>query len=69
MVPTFTLEPIDGVGVQLCPCGIAMVTPQAFTMASPTSDINPSGSSPRPRAKVRTAAWPRSVRFEPVGFT
>ena len=22
-VPTFTLEPIDGVGAQLCPCGIA----------------------------------------------
>lgn len=58
MVPTFTLQPIDGVGVQLCPCGIATVTPQAFTVASLTSDINPSGSSPRPKAEVRAAAWP-----------
>src|SRR5450631_4491918 len=34
MVPTFTLEPLDGVGAQLCPCNIATATPQAFTEAS-----------------------------------
>src|SRR5450631_887897 len=34
MVPTFTIEPLDGVGAQLCPCNIATATPQAFTVAS-----------------------------------
>lgn len=32
MVPTFTFEPFDGVGAQLCPYNIATATPQAFTM-------------------------------------
>jgi hypothetical protein len=34
MVPTFTLQPLDGVGVQLCPCNIVTATPQAFTVTS-----------------------------------
>jgi hypothetical protein len=34
MVPTFTVEPFNGVGVQLCPCNIATTTPQAFIVAS-----------------------------------
>jgi hypothetical protein len=34
MVPTFTLDPFDGIGAQLCPCSIAAVTPQTFTAAS-----------------------------------
>ncbi len=34
MVPTFTLQPFDGIGAQLCPCSIATATPQTFTMAS-----------------------------------
>jgi len=34
MVPTFTLEPFGGGGVQLCSCGIATATPQSFTVAS-----------------------------------
>jgi len=34
MVPTFILQPFDGVGVQLCPCNIATPTPQAFDVAS-----------------------------------
>jgi hypothetical protein len=34
MVPTFILQSLDGVGVQLCPCNIATATPQAFTVAS-----------------------------------
>ena len=34
MVPTFTPDPFDGVGAQLCPCSIATITPQSFTVAS-----------------------------------
>ena len=34
MVPTFTLEPLDRVGAQLCSCNFATATPQAFTVAS-----------------------------------
>ena len=34
VVPTFTLEPFSGVGGQLCPCNLAMATPQSFTVAS-----------------------------------
>ena len=34
MVPTFAPDPFDGVGAQLCPCSIAMITPQSFVMAS-----------------------------------
>src|SRR4029077_6939829 len=33
-VPTFTTQPVGGGGDQLCPCSIAMGTPQAFPMAS-----------------------------------
>ena len=46
MVPTFTLKAFDGVGVQLCPCNIATVTPQAFTMASRHGETNRPKSSP-----------------------
>src|SRR5487761_114358 len=45
VVPTFTLQPLDRRGVQLCPCGIATTTPQTFIVASRTSDINRPGSS------------------------
>ena len=34
VVPTFALEPFDGVGAQLCPCNLATATPQSFTVAS-----------------------------------
>ena len=34
VVPTFTLEPFNGVGAQLCPCNLATATPQSFTVAS-----------------------------------
>ena len=47
MVPTFTSLPFDKGGAQLCPCGIATATPQAFTMASEPGDINQTPSSPR----------------------
>jgi hypothetical protein len=49
MVPTFTLEPLDRVGAQLCPCNIAAVTPQAFTVASRASAFNRPGSSSPPQ--------------------
>ena len=67
MVPTFTLEPFNGVGAQLCPCNLATATPQSFAVASRAGDISrprsfPSGSSRR----VRVATQPTSVRFELV---
>ena len=34
VVPTFTLQPFVGVGVQLYPCGLATPTPQPFGVAS-----------------------------------
>jgi len=45
VVPTFTPEPFDGVGAQLCPCSLATVTPQTFTVASLTNDLNQPESS------------------------
>src|SRR3954468_22652386 len=47
MVPTFTPEPFDGVGTQLCPCSIATATPQAFTAASRPA-TSPGPGVPRP---------------------
>ena len=46
MVPTFTVEPFDGVGAQLCPCNIATTTPQTFTVASRPA-TSPSPGVPR----------------------
>ena len=40
MVPTFTSQPFDRVGAQLCPCNIATATPQPFTVASRADDLN-----------------------------
>lgn len=60
-------QPFDGIGIQLCPCTIAMTTPQAFTMASRADDILQHGSSPlrnRPiPEQVRGATQPMSARF------
>ncbi len=57
MVPTFTLEPFNGVGVQLCPCNLAAVTPQAFTTASEPA-TSPSSRVPRQPRRVRVATQP-----------
>jgi hypothetical protein len=57
MVPTFTLEPFDGIDAQLCPCNIATVTPQAFTVASGPA-TSPSPKVPRPNMRVRAATQP-----------
>lgn len=55
-VPAFTVDRFDGTGTQLCPCIIAMATPQAFTMASRADDILRSASSPpdQPHRLCRT---------------
>ena len=66
MVPTFTVEPFDGVGAQLCPCSIATATPQAFTMASAPATSTGTGV-PHPARWVRAANQPRSTRFELAG--
>ena len=68
MVPTFTLEPLDGVGAQLCPCSIATTTPQAFTVASRSATSTDRRSSPHIFVRVRAATRPRSTRFEPVAL-
>ena len=69
MVPTFTLEPLDGLGDQLCPCSIATVTPQTFTVASEPTTANRLKSSPHQiLVRVRAAAQPKSARFELVEF-
>ena len=47
MVPTFTLQPFNGVGAQLCPCSIATATPQSFTVASRSATLTNQGV-PRP---------------------
>jgi hypothetical protein len=65
MVPTFTLEPFDRFGAQLCPCSIATATPQPFTVASRPA-TSPSPGVPSTEAEVRAAAQPGSTRFEPV---
>ncbi len=57
MVPTFALEPFDGVGAQLCPCSLATTTPQAFIVASRPA-TSPSQGVPPTEAEVRAAAQP-----------
>jgi hypothetical protein len=61
-VPTFTLYPVDGMGAQLFPCGLAMGTPQSFPMASPPARA----SRLRSRPKACAAPRPVSTRLEPV---
>jgi hypothetical protein len=63
--------PVDGVGGQLCPCGIAPSTPQTFLVASlPATSPGPGVARPR---RACTALRPISARLEPVyllrGFT
>ena len=67
VVPTFTLEPLDGVGAQLCPCCFATTTPQAFIVASRLA-TSPSRRVLGAEAPMRAATQPTSVRFELVGF-
>lgn len=57
-------SPINGRGARLCPCDIAVTTPQAFTTASLPSTSKPPGSSRHPKAPVRIAHQPTSIGFE-----
>lgn len=69
MVPTFTSEPFDGTGTQLCPSILATATPQAFTVASRPA-TSPSRGVPLPAkaVRVRDAIRPKSARLESVVF-
>ena len=58
MVPTFTLDPFDGIGVQLCPCSIAAVTPQTFTAASGPATSPSPGVPGTTRTPSRCALLP-----------
>ena len=69
MVPTFTPQPFDRVGAQLCPCNIATATPQAFTVASRSAtSADQRVPHTHRRVWVCVAARPRSARFEPLGL-
>ena len=45
-VPVFTYNSLDEGGAQLCPCGIATITPQHFTVASRASIHMPTRKFP-----------------------
>lgn len=69
MVPTFTFEPLDGIGTQLCPSILATVTPQAFTVTSrPATSPSPGVPLTAEAMKVRDATRPASARLESVVF-
>jgi len=64
----FTYNSLDEGGAQLCPCGIATVTSQHFTMASRANNHMPPASSPPDFAGMGAhRTRPISTRFEPVG--
>lgn len=55
---------IDGLGAQLCPCGIVTTTPWTFTVTSQPDQYTRPESSPTTFDEVRTAHQPRSTGFE-----
>jgi hypothetical protein len=57
MVPTFTFEPFDGIGTQLCPCTLATATPQPSTVASRPA-TSPGPGVPRQPRLNRCAMLP-----------
>ena len=62
-------EPVDGVGVQLCPCNLATPTPQTFDVASrPATSTSRRVTPPTAEtiAEVCVATQPGSVRLELV---
>lgn len=66
--------PVDGVGAQLCPCGIATSTPQTFLVASlPATSPGTGVARPITIGWACTAPRPTSARLEPAyllrGFT
>jgi hypothetical protein len=60
-VPTFTLLPIDGLGAQLCPCGLATLTPQTFGVASLPATSRPARKFPALAGARRSPAHIRQV--------
>ena len=59
--------PISGLGTRLCPCGLAMATPQTFAMASHPRLLRPGQEFPaRNEGRERTATQPVSTGFELV---
>ena len=68
MVPTFALEPLDGLGAQLYPCNLATATLQAFAVASGPATSTGRGVL-RARARICVATQPGSARFELVAFS
>jgi len=66
VVPTFTANRSAGEAAQLCPCDIATVTPQAFTVASEMSDLNPPEVA-NTEVLVRIADQPESTGLELAG--
>src|SRR5918993_1451123 len=64
--------PVGGVGAQLCPCGLAVSTPQTFLTAS-RPDTSPDPEVTHRTRWACTAPRPLSTRFEPAyllrGFT
>ena len=65
-VPTFTMQPFDGIGAQLFPCSLATATPQAFTVASGRPSLDLPGVAPAELGEACTADRPTSTRFEPA---
>ena len=47
-VPTFTCRAVDGLGTRLCPCGLAMTTPQTIRHGLPTRATKTQPGVPRP---------------------
>ena len=58
--------PVDGLGTRLCPCGIAMATPQTLHHGLPAQAAKTRTGVPRPvmKGRVRTAIQPTSTGFE-----
>ena len=62
-VPVFTYNSLDEGGAQLCPCGIATVTPQHFTVASRANIHMPTREFPIPTiSRDRCAPHPAHIR-------
>ena len=65
----FTDYSLDEGGAQLCPCGIAVATPQHFTTASRTDVDKPAREFPAPITEMGARRTrPISARLEPVAL-
>jgi hypothetical protein len=62
MVPTFILEPFDGVGAQLCPRKLAATTPQAIIVASRPATSPSPGVPARHHRRASVRCYPVLIR-------